>query len=701
MFRARPLLVVAILAWPFCTLRAANPYITPQMDQTVESILSRMTLEEKVKLCNGDIEGKAPHLRGAAAVDRLGVSAMVMYNGGRGFQAGTSTLFPAVTGQAATFEPELVARMAGAMAAEARAGKTDLFEAPGINIIRDPLNGRNFEYFTEDPLVNAKMAAAFVRGAQDQGVVACAKHLIANNQEMNRNEVNEVVGERALREIYFPGFQGAINAGVLSIMTGANKVNGLYTSSNANLLNVIKHDFGFQGCVITDWTGVRQTIEAANAGTDLSMPGTPTGLFAAPKLLAAIKDGKVSEAIITDKARRVLRAAYFCGCVAGGPAKKPGQKPGPEHTAVALEGAQKAMVLLKNDRQVLPLDPGAIRTVAVLGTHADKHFPGGGSSAVMHIAHEVTAIEGLKQRFGESRVHFVPFDLDALYQVLGDKFVKTGPGADAKPGFQAVYEGHKPGSNDKARLERQADNVDFNWEMASPDRQEIDPAGFTCTWSGFLTPPADGDYTFRLSGTDEPSLSVDGKTVLTKLNIATSTEGHARLTGGKPVPITVTYHKRGGQGSDARIQLQWMIPGADVARAQAMQAAADAAKGADAAIVCIGQDHSNDSEGGFRSSMDLPGYQVELARAVAKANPRTVVVLYTGSPVVMEPWITDVPALLLPWYPGSENGTALASVLCGDVDPRRQVADHLAEAGSGRPVEPGAAEAAQARSGAP
>ena len=658
-----------LLVWPFCALRAGNPYITPQMDQTVESILSKMTLEEKVKLCTGDIEGKAPRLRGSAAVDRLGVGAMVMYNGGRGFQAGTSTLFPAVTGQAAAFEPDLVRRMAGAMAAEARAGKTDLFEAPGINIIRDPLNGRNFEYFTEDPLLNAKLAAAFVRGAQDQGVVADAKHLICNDQELNRNEVDEVVGERALREIYLPGFQGAIDAGALSIMTGANKVNGLYTSSNADLLGIIKHDFGFQGCILTDWTGVRQTVEAANAGTDLSMPGTPTGGFSAPKLLAALKEGKVSESLVTDKARRVLRAAYFAGCIVGGPPKKPGQKPGPEHTAVALEAAQKAMVLLKNERKTLPLDPDAIRTVAVLGPHADKHFPGGGSSGVMHMDHEITAIAGIRQRLGENRVRYVPFDLDGLYQMLGDKFVKTSPAADAKPGFRAVYEGHKPGSADKAQVERQTGEIDFNWEMASPDRQELDPVGFTCAWTGFLTPPVDGEYTFRLAGTDEPSLTVDGKKVLTKLSAAAAAEGRLRLAGGKAVPIVVTYQKRGAQGSDARVRLQWMAPGADLARNQEMQAAVDAARQTDAAVVCIGQDHSIDSEGNFRADMELPGYQVELARAVAKVNPRTVVVLYTGSPVVMEPWINDVPALLLPWYPGSENGRALASVLLGDVNP--------------------------------
>ena len=336
---------------------------------------------------------------------------------------------------------------------------------------------------------------------------------------------------------------------------------------------------------------------------------------------------------------------------------------------MALEGAQKAMVLLKNDGNILPLDPDALRTVAVLGPHAAKSFPGGGSSGLLRMVHEVTALDGIRKRLGGDRVRYVPFDLGGLYQVLDGQFVKTGPGADAKPGFQATYEGRKPASEEKTKLQRQTDAIDFNWEMASPDRQELDAVDFTCTWTGFLTAPTDGDYVFRLSGTDEPSLELNGQKVFTKLGTVTTAEGHVHLTSGKTVALVVTYHKRGPQGADARIRLEWMRPGADLARTEEMGSALAAAKASDAVIVCIGQDHSIDSEGSFRQDMELAGYQVAFARAVAKVNPRTIVVLYTGSPVVMEPWIDDVSAVLLPWYPGSENGTALSSVLFGDVNP--------------------------------
>ena len=657
-------------AVPVVVTPAANPYITPAMEQTVEATLSQMTLEEKIKLCNGDIEKKTPNFRGAAAVERLGIGPAIFYNGPRGYQAGTSSFFPAGIALGSSFDPDLARREAGVIAAESRAGLTDFFEAPGINIIRDPLSGRNFEYYTEDPYLNGRLAAEYVRGAQDEGVTACAKHFICNNQETNRNEVNEVVGERALREIYLPGFQAAINAGVLSIMTGANRVNGDYASSSASTLAILIHDFGFKGFIVTDWTGVRETVKAANAGCDLSMPGSPTGKFSEANLLAAVKSGAVSEETITDKARRLLRAYYFTGRMRGAPPTKKGEKPDGAHTAVALEAAQKGMVLLKNAGGCLPLDAQSLRTVAVLGPNADKHFSGGGSSAVLRMVHEVTAVDGLRQRLGATRVNYVPFSAAGFYQVLDQRFVKTEAGQTRESGFLATYSGFKPNTTEKTSYQEQVDGIDFNWEMASPDRQKLDSGNFTCRWQGILTPPDNGLYGFRLSGRERGELLVDGKLVIEIEPAAREREGVVDLKAGQPVSIEVRYHKTGGQGKDAGVRLEWTRPvsngpGGDTG----MEPSLAAARAADAAIVCIGQDHSLDIEGSDRKGMDLPQYQLALARAVAKVNPHTVVVLYTGSPVSMGELLDDVPAILLPWYPGMENGRAVAGALFGDFDP--------------------------------
>ena len=660
----------ALAATPHLPAPTANPYITPQMEQAVNATLSQMTLEEKIKLCNGDIEHKAPNFRGAAAVERLGIGPGIFYNGPRGYQAGTSSFFPAGVALGASFDPSLAQREAGVIAAESRAGLTDFFEAPGINIIRDPLSGRNFEYFSEDPCLDSGLVTGYVRGAQDEGVTACAKHFICNDQETNRNEVNEVVDERALREIYLPGFQAAINAGVLSIMTGANKVNGDYASSSASTLNILKHDFGFKGFVVTDWTGVRETVKGANAGCDLSMPGQVEGKFSEANLLAAVKAGTVTEDTITDKARRLLRAFYFTGRLKGAPPTKKGAKPNDAHTAVALEAAQKGIVLLKNAGAVLPLDAQKLRTVAVLGPNADKHFNGGGSSAVMHMVHEVTAVDGLRRRLGEARVKFAPFSAAGFYRSLDKQFVKTTGDPTAQPGFLATYSGTQPNAPTKASYDERVDAIDFNWEMASPDRQKLDSGNFACRWKGVLTPPTDGSYSFRLSGRERGSLLIDGKTVIEIEPLAREREGSVTLRAGQPVPIEVSYKKTGGQGKDAAARLEWTVPvKAGPGETAGMEESLAAARQADAAIVCIGQDHSLDIEGSDRKGMDLPQYQLALARAVAKVNPHTVVVLYTGSPVVMSGWIDDVPAVLLPWYPGMENGNAVAAALFGDIDP--------------------------------
>lgn len=642
-----------------------EPFFNPAMDAVVEQLVAQMSLGEKIKFCQGDIEGKAPPQRGTAALERLGIKPMVFYNGPRGYQMGKGTVFPSPTGQAASWNPELLEKLGKIIAQESRAGKTDSLEAPSINIIRDPCNGRNFEYYTEDPFLNGKLAAAFVRGAQGTGVPVTVKHLACNSQENNRNEVDAMVGERALREIYLPGFQAAIDAGVLGIMTGANRVNGHHASGNRELIDIIKKDFGFKGFILTDWNGVQDTVEAANAGTDLSMPGKPDGKFNAKNLLAAVKSGEVSEAVITDKVRRILRGVYFAGLIKDGLKKSAGEKPDIAHYQIALEAAEQSLVLLKNSNKTLPLSQNQVKKIAVLGPGADRRFPGGGSSGAGMI-YEVTALNGIETRFGKDKVEYVPLPLDRVYEVVGESFVKT---ADGQPGFAAVYSGKTPNTGIAAKMKATVSAINFNWEMASPDRSQIDSGKYSGVWSGVLSPPVDGKYSFRLSCPDTGKVKLNGRTIIDKFASERNRAGEMELTAGKPVAIEVSFNKTAPQGADTIVRFEWVRPDFASRCATMLAASVNAAKCADAAVLCVGLDHSYDTEGHDRQELTLPSFQVELIKAVAKANPRTVVVLYAGSVIDVRDWINDVPALLFAWYPGIENGRALARILFGDMSP--------------------------------
>ncbi len=650
-------------AAPVAKTPTDTPYFTREMDAKVESLVAQMTLEEKIKFCQGDIEDKAPRLRGSAALERLGIQPMVFYNGPRTYQMGAATVFPVPIGQGATWNPDLVRRLANVIALESLAGKTDCLEAPQMNIIRDPLAGRNFESFTEDPFLNGQLTAAFVRGAQDAGAPATVKGLICYNQETNRNRVDSIVSERALHEIYYPGFKAGIDAGVMGIMTSPSRVNGVSASANAEIIGTLKNEFGFKGFVLTDWNGVQETVEAANAGTDLSMPGSPRGAFSLPKLLAAVNEGKISEAVITDKVRRLLRAVYFAGLIEGAPPHPTGEAPNSAHYQVALEAAQQSMVLLKNEGGLLPLAPN--KKIALLGSHVDKNFPGGGSSAGRFI-YEVTARQGIEKRWGRENVNAVPLDVSDVYEIVDEKFVQTAAG---KAGFDALYEGTTPNTEKDAQIKEIAPAVDFNWEMDSPNRNVIDSARFSGRWKGVLTPPTSGKYSFRITSSGGANLTIGGQKIIAKSRVFRQREAGIELTAGKRVPIEITFGKSSVQGADANIRLEWVRPDFAARFAAKLDDSIKAARAAETAVVCIGLDHSYDTEGSDRSDMFLPAYQIEFIKTIKRANPRTVVVLYAGSPIDMTSWIADAPALVLPWYPGIENGNALASVLSGDFNP--------------------------------
>lgn len=644
-----------------------NEYFTQDMEEFVDSILKLMTVPEKLKMLQGDIERKAPPTRGSAAIDRLGIKPLVFYNGPRGFQmSGRSTLFPTGVAQAATFRPELIEQMGGAIAKELMRRNFHVLEAPSMNIIRDPLCGRNFEYFTEDPYLNAQMTVAFVHGGQRVGAVTSAKHFVGNNKEQNRGQLNAVIDERSLHEIYFPGFKAACEAGVLSIMTGANRVNGPHASGNPHIIDVLKRQWNWPGMLYTDWNGVQSTLPAFNAGLDLSMPGKPNGPWTVERLTKEWEKGNLDINALDDKVRRLLRSVYFAGRIKGSPKPQKQEVDFEAHHRLAYDVALASMVLVKNENNVLPIQSEA-KHIAVLGPMATKKFSNesGGSSGVAGVMYDVSALEGLKAKFGD-RITHVPFDISELYQPVGAPEVHhLDKDGNKVAGFKATYSGKAPDTGEKVNLVVPDQKIDFNWEMASPYRNKIAPDGWKANWTGILTPTQTGNYVFRIKGTQIVRLFIDGKLASNKHRIQRQRETNIHLEAGKEYQIELEFTKRGGDGS---IQLFWIKPDAEDKLNAILKNSVEAAKKADMVIVAAGLDHNTESEGLDRLSMGLPDYQNSLINEVLKVNKKTAVIVYGGTPMEMSSWYDQAPALVLPFYAGIENGNALATLLSGEKD---------------------------------
>ncbi len=409
---------------------AKAPYKDPSLpvEQRVQDLLSRMTVEEKVSLLSG-----AGWME-SVAIPRLGIPAIRMADGPMGIrswlgssaitsapgarQVFSSTAFPAGIALAATWDPELAQREGQVIGQEVKAIGRDMILGPTVNIQRVPLWGRNFEGFGEDPYLAARMGVGYIKGVQGEGVIATVKHFVANNEEFERHRIDEAIDERALQEIYFPAFKAAVQeAGVWSVMSAYNKVNGTYCAENAYLLkDVLKKGWGFKGFVVSDWGSTYSTAGTVNAGMDLEMPGGEVarkwlatertikagngGDWLAPdKVLADIKAGRIPVANVDDNVSRILRVLFLSGQF-DHPHTATGTIDTPEQREVARRVAAQSIVLLKNAGDLLPIDPVKIKSLAVIGPNAAVARTGGGGSSLVHPPFAVTPLDGIKERAG-------------------------------------------------------------------------------------------------------------------------------------------------------------------------------------------------------------------------------------------------------------------------------------------------------------
>ena len=405
-----------------------------------------------------------------------------------------TTAFPCGVAFGSTWNNDLLFQTGVVMGKESKAlGKNVLF-GPAINILRDPLGGRFFEYYSEDPHLTGQLCSAIVKGIQSQKVAACLKHYACNNREDNRNLYMSMVDERTLREIYLPGFKAGVDAGAMTVMTAANGVNGELASDNYHLLqDILKDEWGFKGFVLTDWINTRSTEKAALAGLDVAMPYDKKSLFGAP-LLIVVKEGLIPEDLINEKVRRILRVFDFVGLLDQISANRGGEINTKEHQVLGRRVAEESLVLLKNQNKALPLDRNKVKKIVVLVPNADQRFylVALGGSSWMESPYEISPLQGIRNVAGnKTEIIYVPTDQISEFQPISSENALQQNG---EKGSTAKYFNQ---GDQKPALARNEKSINFVWEMRSPDQEKINTDHFQAEFSGNIIPPVTGTYTLN------------------------------------------------------------------------------------------------------------------------------------------------------------------------------------------------------------
>jgi len=652
--------------------QAPHPPADQRVDRTLEhridSLVATLSLEDKIKLIGGT---GWMYTFGQSSI---GLPKIRMSDGPFGPRTwGPSTGFAAGVMLAAAWDPALAHRVGTALGVESKARGVSILLGPGVNIAREPQNGRNFEYFSEDPFLNARLAVSYITGVQSQGVIATIKHFAANNYETQRHFASSDVDERTLRELYFPAFEAAIRkAHVGAVMSSYNRVNGTYTSQHQHMiLDVLKGEWGFDGLYMSDWRATHDGVEAAKNGLDLEMP-SPLYMNA-ETLVPAVKSGAIPMAAIDDKIRRLLRVAYRFGIMDRQAPGKTVVAEGAAERAVALDAAREGIVLLKNNQHVLPLAPNTIKTIAVIGPDAWPAVPGGGGSSRVTPFRAKSFLEGIRDAAGDKvRVLYAP-GLPAADELMHATAFDREPSGTAI----TVEQFQSPNWTGPSTMYKTRFADDWVRDLESgPAAQSV-----SSRWTAKFTPPVTGKYLVlgAAGDGDEYTLSVDGKAVVTQ---ASDVGPFPRwkivsLTAGQTVPVKMDYVQ-----NSARPNMGFgIVPLDSLVTEEAKRIAAEA----DVAVVCVGFDNKLEGEG-YDRTWELPWGQDELINAVAAANHHTIVTVTAGGGVDMQPWIDNVPAVLHTWYAGQEGGTALGEILFGARSPEGKLPITLDRAWTDNPV---------------
>lgn len=650
----------------------------------VESLLAKLTVDEKASLTLGSGPWHTTPLPDHG-VGRVKVTDGPTGARGDGRSGARATCFPAGVCLGASWSTELLAQVGAALAVEARTKGAQVLLGPTVNLQRTPIGGRNFECYSEDPLLTARLAVAFVGGVQSGGIGTSIKHFVGNDVEFDRHHVSAEMDEATLREVALLPFELAVReVDPWTVMAAYNRVNGVHATSSRRLLTeILKEEWGWPGMVVSDWGAVTETAATAIAGCDLEMPG-PVGRLG-PKLADAVRAGEVDEAVLDELARRVLHLAERSGRLDDDAEPEERSVDTPELRALTRRAAVEGMVLLRNDG-VLPLDRGALRRVAVIGPNAEVGMvQGGGSSQVLLHGAVTGPLAALRDALGGDveLVHERGCSTAKFAPMIPPGRWQGGTGAATPPitnmPFAAIRDDApvlvELANERGGEVVRSHRAVDMTTTFFGRMRPLANPRSFFARMTGTYVPEATGTHRFGLSTVGRGRLLVGGVEVLDNWTAPRRGEtfyaygsaevlADVELTAGDPVELVVEYQREGDDADLGGVRLGVHPP----EPADLIDRAAAAAAGADVAVVVVGTTSEWETEGNDRAGIELPGRQRELIEAVVAANPRTVVVVNAGSPVEME-WAERAGAVLQVWFGGQEMGPALASVLLGDDDP--------------------------------
>ncbi|GAB3291958.1 beta-glucosidase family protein [Parasphingorhabdus pacifica] len=638
-------------------------------DSAVEAALGQLDLDDKSRLLAGQDMWSLP------ALPKIGLDSLVMSDGPVGVRGvrwtatDPSIALPSPTALAASWDVDLARRAGHLLAQEARRKGVHVVLAPTVNLHRSPLGGRHFECYSEDPHLTGRIGTGYVRGVQEGGVGTTVKHFVANDAETERFTVDNAVGTRALRELYLAPFETVVRqARPWGIMAAYNSVNGSTMTEHGHLLNeVLRGEWGFDGFVVSDWFAARDTVRAITGGLDVAMPGPRT--VYGETLAQAVRAGEVDESVVDGAVRNVLRLAARVGVLTGVPAavEPEDRPPHIEGRTLAREVARRSSVLVRNECGILPLTRSTTHRLVVVGAAAqDPRILGGGSAEVFP-DHIVSPLEGLREALPCGTVtHAVGAD-------PGGELVVADKGFDLRAVVRSA--------DGRILAEEGLPNGSVQWHGDFPDGVDYQEL-HTVEVVGAFTPRETGRHRFGPKGLGGFRLVVAGTVLFDGIQRSESSglfeavfdapvvRGHVELAAGERVDISLVHTVDKTAGPLPLDSVGFGLAHGEPQRDpdELIAEGVTAARKADTAVVVVATTERVESEGFDRSTLELPGRQDELVRQVAAANPRTVVVVNSGSPVEM-PWRNDVAAILLSWFPGQEAGAALADVLLGDAEP--------------------------------
>ncbi len=620
-------------------------------DKRARAIVSKMTLKEKIDFIGGC---KGFYVRGYA---HHGIPEIKMADGPVGVRNyGKATAFPSIIALASSWNEELSGRMGIALADECRATGVHMLLAPGVNIHRLPQCGRNFEYLGEDPFLASRLAVPYIKGLQENGVLATVKHFAANNQEWERNKTDSVIDERTLREIYYPAFKAAVQEGdVGSVMNAYNLLNGEHCSQNRKLLvETLKDEWGFKGFVVSDWVSTYDTKKAVDGGLDLEMPRGD--LMSRQRIMPLLQNGDIAEEQIDDKVLRIIRTCIRMGFYDRPQLDVNKRSDAPETRETALEIARQGCVLLKNDG-LLPLDFNSRKNIVVTGPNGHPHVVGGGGSSQTTPFSSTSILEALQKTAGDNvEIKHIPIATEGRVSSFANPgvFETTAPNGVRVPGLSAqYYSGFHLRSIPV--MERIDESLDFEWTPGKGPCAQLDCRMFCVKWSGFINPTESGDHQLAFEGEGGLRVWIDDEMVIDDWRSTGPAFRQAmlELEEGREYKIEIVLF-RSGLNASIRASLLF-IDWAELEKA-------------DAVIACMGFNDITEKEHRDRA-FELPEDQRSFMDRLMKMNTNVALVGNAGGAFDVSEWIDDIPAFLHQWFSGQSGGTAVAEILTGKTNP--------------------------------